>query len=171
MLHIVMQRLGMDKLQHTLVRAPHKYNRWLVVLQGVHYTERTRPPPPLPSAAAAAAGGTVSTSFHGLQQLHTDWGPVLTYAFLSPIFDSISKEGYSATRFDRRELHQALTLCPFPVLALGGIITPDNVQEAADMGFAGAAVIGSVWQAKDPLRAWERLHQAAQEAWGTHTPC
>ena len=138
-------------------------------MQGVHYTERTRPLPPLTSAAAAAAGSTVSTSFHSLQQLRTDWGPVLSYAFLSPIFDSISKEGYSAARFDRRELRHVLTQCPFPVVALGGIA--DNVQEAADMGFAGAAVIGSIWQAKDPTAAWERLHQAAQDAWGAHTPC
>lgn len=139
-------------------------------MQGVHYTERTRPLPPLTAAAnAAAAGSTVSTSFHSLQQLRTDWGPALSYAFLSPIFDSISKEGYSAARFDRRELRHVLQ-CPFPVVALGGI-TPENIQDTEHMGFAGAAVIGSVWQAKDPTAAWERLHQAAQDAWGPHTPC
>lgn len=137
-------------------------------MQGVHYTERTRPLPPLTSAATAAAGSTVATSFHSLQQLRTDWGPALSYAFLSPIFDSISKEGYKAARFDQHELRQVLTECHFPVVALGGI--SDNVQEAYHMGFAGVAVIGSIWQANDPVGAWERLHQAAQEAWGPHTP-
>jgi thiamine-phosphate pyrophosphorylase len=137
-------------------------------MQGVHYTERTRPLPPLTSAAAAAAGSTVSTSFHSLQQLRTDWGPVLSYAFLSPIFDSISKEGYSAARFNRHELRQVLTQCPFPVIALGGI-TSENVLDAKHMGFAGAAVIGSVWQTEDPTAAWERLHLAAQDAWEAHT--
>ena len=135
-----------------------------IALQGVHYTERTRPPPPLPSAAAAAAGSTTSTSFHSLQQLRTDWGPALSYAFLSPIFDSISKEGYSAARFDRCKLLQVLDQCEFPVVALGGI-TSKNMQEARHMGFAGTAVIGSVWQADNPVTAWQRLQQAADEAW------
>jgi thiamine-phosphate pyrophosphorylase len=135
-----------------------------MALQGVHYTEHTRPPPPLPSAAAAAPGSTTSTSFHSLQQLRTDWGPALSYAFLSPVFDSISKTGYSAARFDRCELLQTLDQCSFPVVALWGIAS-DNIQEAKDMGFGGAAVIGSIWQADNPVTAWERLQQAADEAW------
>lgn len=106
----------------------------------------------------------MSTSFHSLQQLHGGWGPALRYAFLSPIFDSISKEGYAAADFDRGQLRVTLAACSFPVVALGGI-TVAKLPEAKALGFAGAAVIGSVWQANDPVAAFEEL----QEAWGQQT--
>lgn len=99
--------------------------------QGVHYAERSRPPAPLPRPAA---GLSVSTSFHSLHQLRTEWGPALSYSFLSPIYNSVSKEGYGAADFDSSELREALRTCPWPVVALGGV-TPDNVQ-----GCAGSAL-------------------------------
>lgn len=125
-------------------------------VRGLHYTERSRPQAPL---AQPATGLSVSTSFHSLQQLHTDWGPALRYAFLSPIFDSVSKEGYAAADFDRGEVRDALAACSFPVVALGGI-TAANLPEIKALGFAGAAVIGSVWQADDPVAAFEELQEA-----------
>lgn len=127
-------------------------------MQGVHYTEASRPPPPLP---APGIGLSVSTSFHRLPQLvEADWGPALSYAFLSPIFDSISKEGYPAAAFNRRQLQDAVRTCGFPVIALGGV-APRNMGEVKSMGFAGAAAIGSVWQTEDPVAAFAQL----QDAW------
>lgn len=132
-------------------------------MQGVHYTERSRPPPPLPPAAA---GQSVSASFHSLEQLDTDWGPALSYAFLSPIFDSVSKEGYNAAEFDPRQLSAALERVPYPVAALGGI-TENNIQETKSLGFAGVALIGSVWQAEDPVGAFECMQEACSRCWTT----
>ena len=43
----------------------------------------------------------------------------LDYAFLSPIFDSISKQGYSAA-FDLSFLETAIANAKCPILALGG---------------------------------------------------
>lgn len=62
----------------------------------------------------------MSTAFHDLKQLQHDWGQ-LDYAFLSPIFDSISKEGYTAS-FDMPELQSSVASCTFPLYALGGRI-------------------------------------------------
>jgi thiamine-phosphate pyrophosphorylase len=63
-------------------------------LRGVHYPERMRPAAPIPQLPS---GFRQSTSFHTLEDLeHEDpgfWGPGLEYGFLSPIFDSISKQG------------------------------------------------------------------------------
>ena len=123
----------------------------------MHYTERTRPAPPL----RAVNGQAVSTSFHALEQLAQPWGSALSYAFLSPIFDSISKAGHSAAEFDRGQLSTALAAAPIPVMALGGVMA-DNIKEARRMGFDGVAVIGSVWQADDPPAAFRRLRIACE---------
>eukprot|EP00955_Chlamydomonas_euryale_P105067 365611-Chlamydomonas_euryale.AAC.10 len=127
-------------------------------LQGLHYPERVRPPAPL-QPVPHSPHLLQSTSFHSLQQLEVDWGPDLNYAFLSPIYDSISKKGYSAAGFDPVELSLALSGCKTPLVALGGI-TAERVGAAADAGFDGVAVLGAVWQSDHPERAVENLLQA-----------
>lgn len=101
-----------------------------------------------------------STSLHKLADLQTDWGH-LHYAFLSPIFDSISKQGYQAASFDRDQLKALLAGCPMDIIALGGM-TPDRVAEARELGFKGVAVIGSVWGAADPVEAFIELQEACK---------
>lgn len=83
-------------------------------------------------------------AFHSIEEIKNCKYPY-RYGFLSPIFDSISKEGYSAA-FDQEELRQFLNSDqkPFPIVALGGI-HKGNVQECKDMGFDGVAVLGTVW--------------------------
>ena len=78
----------------------------------------------------------------------------------SPIYDSISKEGYlqHAAFSDRGTLADGISASRHPVLALGGV-TPDKFSELAEWGFSGAALLGAVWQADDPVAAF----QAAQE--------
>lgn len=71
----------------------------------------------------------MSSSFHELAQLRADWGD-LDYAFLSPVYDSISKTGYGAA-FEEAELGAALTAATVPVVALGGaedVRTADALQ-------------------------------------------
>lgn len=82
--------------------------------QGIHYTEKSRPRPPLPPQDNM----TISTALHDLQQLDVDYG-ALDYAFLSPIFDSISKAGYEAA-FDLDNLTTCIAACNIPLVALGG---------------------------------------------------
>ena len=66
------------------------------------------------------------------------------YVFLSPIFNSISKQNYN-TKFTLHELHQAsdIGLIDSKVIALGGI-TPDNIATTMQLGFGGAAVLGYI---------------------------
>jgi thiamine-phosphate pyrophosphorylase len=131
-------------------------------LGGLHLTEAgrratTRRPRLLPSQ-------TLSTSFHSLAQIARTRRRY-DYVFLSPIFDSISKEGY-ASNFDLADVQRFLQRLAGragyrpPVLALGGIeaLTIGPVQQA---GFAGAAVMGAVWQSADPVAAWRRVLVAA----------
>ncbi|WP_324674523.1 thiamine phosphate synthase [Hymenobacter sp. GOD-10R] len=126
-------------------------------LHGLHLPARSRHtwrPSLLP------VGQSLSTSFHTLEEVqqhrrHYD------YVLLSPIFDSISKAGYGSA-FDLGSLPQALQQLQYRaqyaphVIALGGI-TAENVGAAQQAGFAGAAVLGAVWQAPDPVAAFQAI--------------
>ena len=68
------------------------------------------------------------------------------YAFLSPIFDSISKKGYQSG-FSKEELimHRDNGSIHQGVVALGGV-SEDNLDEVAEMGFGGVAMLGDFWK-------------------------
>lgn len=69
----------------------------------------------------------------------------LPYCFLSPIFDSISKQGYQA-KFDKNELKSFLKKKrTIKVIGLGGV-TLENYTELLDLGFDGGAFLGSIWE-------------------------
>ncbi len=64
----------------------------------------------------------------------------LQYVMLSPVFDSISKDGYRGRLFDGEK--EALSLRR--VIALGGV-TPCRFRKLKDRGFCGAAMLGYLW--------------------------
>ena len=68
------------------------------------------------------------------------------YLFLSPIFDSISKEGYRSA-FSHEELRQAANkgIIDNKVVALGGV-TPDSIPYLASLGFGGVAMSGAIYK-------------------------
>lgn len=91
-----------------------------------------------------AACGTVSVSCHSYEEiLALPFVPA--YAFLSPIFESVSKVGYSSDYhfFDKDKLNETHRK-GIEVVALGGI-TAANLSQCQRFGFDGVAVIGSVW--------------------------
>lgn len=68
------------------------------------------------------------------------------YVFLSPIFNSISKKGYPFA-FYTDEIRSFFHDNPQVknCIALGGI-SSINTQECFDMGFAGCALLGAIWE-------------------------
>jgi thiamine-phosphate pyrophosphorylase len=107
-------------------------------------------------------GQTLSTSFHSLAEIDRHRRRY-DYVFLSPIFDSISKEGYGSTfklpelrAFFQRQAGRAGYHAP--VLALGGIAAT-NLALVQVAGFAGAAVLGTIWQSPDPVAALRQLQE------------
>lgn len=119
---------------------------------GVHFTASAR-------AAglhlARPASGTISTSLHSLAEVRAV-GAAFDYVFLSPIFNSISKAGYTSA-FEPPEVAATLQAVPEAcVLALGGI-QAGTLPLARQAGFAGAAVLGAVWEAPDPVAAFREL--------------
>ena len=72
------------------------------------------------------------------------------YVFLSPIFDSISKEGY-ASAFTSESIREAAEkgIIDKRVIALGGV-DENNLLQVKDFGFGGAAILGGLWNKFDP---------------------
>jgi thiamine-phosphate pyrophosphorylase len=87
---------------------------------------------------------TLSTSMHSIKEIQEN-KLKYNYIFLSPLFDSISKEGYTAT-MNKEEIKNFLAnYNSFPkILALGGI-DKSKVEEVKGLGFSGIAVLGALW--------------------------
>lgn len=119
---------------------------------GIHLNSRQRSLlPELRAFTAFADDGsatgrrlTVSRSCHSLGEVAARKATA-DYLFLSPIFDSISKQGYRS-RFSADELRRAAAegIIDGRVFALGGV-TMERVPVIEEIGFGGAAMLGSVW--------------------------
>lgn len=109
-------------------------------LKGIHLNGRN-------PVAPEGLYGHISRSCHSLQEVE-EWKNVCDYVFLSPIYDSISKEGYGA-HFTAEQLQDARShsLVDEKVVALGGICA-DNIPEVKAFGFGGVALLGDVWNRK-----------------------
>ena len=85
---------------------------------------------------------------------------IFDYAFISPVFDSISKSGYKQG-YQHEALRQFLSRShKTDFIALGGI-TPENIPFCKELGFNGVALIGSVWEHANPVEQWKRIIAAA----------
>ena len=108
-------------------------------LGGIHFTGRTKHQ----INDWLSFCGTKSISCHSTDEL-SKLPEKIDYAFLSPLFPSISKKGYSGD-FKIQELSNFLASIPkLQVIALGGI-QEDKISICQQIGFTGVAVLGSIW--------------------------
>lgn len=119
----------------------HDAHQLVIEFPGVHLHLNSRNPYPIEGCSE------YSTSCHSLQELGSC--PNANYSFLSPIFDSISKSGYTS-KFSLTTLRQASIqgLINDRVIALGGV-TPHNIPILRELNFGGAAMLGYFWQYTD----------------------
>lgn len=108
-------------------------------LCGVHLNSRN------PSAPDGWKGH-VSISCHSIEELAACKGRGFTYMSLSPIFNSISKAGYTAA-FSNEEIFAARDsgIIDSSVMALGGVCS-ENISKVAEFGFGGVMVLGDAWR-------------------------
>ena len=120
-------------------------------LAGVHLNRRN-PEPPAPADGYTPA---LSRSCHTIAELAHGEG--YAYQFLSPLFDSISKQGYTAG-FTPDELTEAAKrgVIGERVIALGGI-TPERMEAVRGWHFGGVALLGYLWQDPTPEGVVARL--------------
>ena len=98
----------------------------------------------------------LSTATHSIEefnQLSKEW----KYAFLSPVFESISKEGYGKnspileTIVNRTNFNTEL-------VALGGL-DESNIKTALDSGFDSVALLGSIWLNDNPIQKFKQCQK------------
>lgn len=105
-------------------------------LGGVHLNRRN-------SQIPTGFKGCISRSCHSLQEIekYSD----CDYLFLSPVFESISKEGYgSGFSIEALQKASAQNIIHDQVIALGGMSTT-TIPRIRQLGFGGVAVLGALW--------------------------
>ncbi|GAA3565857.1 thiamine phosphate synthase [Snuella lapsa] len=92
-----------------------------------------------------------SSSFHTLDALNS-CETAFNYHFLSPVFTSISKKEYKGKGFNVMQ-------CNKKVIGMGGV-TQDNLYTLQELGYQGAAVLGSIWNSNVPVDSFKILQNA-----------
>jgi thiamine-phosphate pyrophosphorylase len=161
-LHLRKPGSSLYEMRLLLNSIPKKFHRRIVIhshyrlanecnLKGIHLTEKTRKKKLPPSFNKRKH--TLSASFHAIIEIRKAKRKY-NYLFLSPTYNSISKKGYKS-HLKEEELQQLLREKK-NVIALGGI-TPGVISNIRNLGFAGAASLGYIWESKDPLRSYKEL--------------
>lgn len=109
---------------------------------GVHLNSRNPFPP-------EGWKGMRSRSIHSIDEIA---GLTDDYAFLSPVFPSFSKPGYTSpvTLLSPEELSRHLDS---RIFALGGV-TPADIPSLEAAGFGGAAMLTAAWRPQTDTRAF-----------------
>lgn len=102
--------------------------------------------------AVDASGLVLSTSVHGWEEF-SRLPRGLAYAFISPLFDSISKRGYRANAGLLKQPDGELPCVP---VGLGGV-SGETIGSMLEHGWKGAAVLGWIWE--NPQQAVKRLEE------------
>ncbi|UIR56900.1 thiamine phosphate synthase [Sphingobacterium sp. SRCM116780] len=90
----------------------------------------------------------LSTSVHSMDDfnaLDQQW----SYAFLSPMFTSISKPGYGQNNSVQTDLHLRKNN-QVQLIGLGGI-REDNISLLLNNGVDGVALLGTIWKNQQPI--------------------
>jgi len=138
--------------ERLLTLIPEQYHKRIVVhghfylkeefrLKGIHLNLRN------PNAPDHYKGH-ISCSCHSLEEIK-ERKRNYDYVFMSPVFDSISKQDYNA-QYSPEEIKKAHKqgIIDKKVYALGGIDV-HNIKEVKKYGFGGAAIMGAIWQKFD----------------------
>lgn len=103
--------------------------------------------------AYRAKGCSVSSSFHELLDVESATFN-FDYYFLSPVFNSITKKGYSGRNFD-------VTHSAKKIIGLGGI-KEATLAKTKQLGYSGIGILGSVWNASCPEENFRILNNTWQ---------
>lgn len=150
-LHLRKPGMGMGELEELVVRLASRWASKLVLHYQPEMAKRYGIPQLHgPVKMGEGTGLRVSTSVHSWEEFLA-LPPGLAYAFISPLFDSISKKGYEAGEGLLSIPGGGLPCRP---VGLGGV-NAGNIGEMVRKGWTGAAVLGSIWE--EPGRAVERF--------------
>lgn len=99
---------------------------------------------------------TISTSVHNIEtfnELNEEW----EYAFISPVFPSISKKGYGENSTILNDIKNRAN-SNVKLIALGGI-NEKNINEVFESGVDGVSLLGAIWESEEPLNVFKKCRQ------------
>ncbi|WP_404984666.1 thiamine phosphate synthase [Chryseobacterium sp. M5] len=98
----------------------------------------------------------ISTSAHDIEtfnELNEEW----EYAFISPVFPSISKKGYGENSNILNDIKKRDN-SNVKLIALGGI-NENNINQVFDNNVDGVALLGVIWESDKPLNVFKKCSQ------------
>lgn len=126
-----------EDYRNRIVVHDHFYLKNEYGLRGIHLNHRNPMPPP-------KYKGHISCSCHTEEEVLAHKRQC-DYVFLSPIFDSISKQGYQSPFTEQQLLDmKARRVIDKKVMGLGGV-TLDTLPRLKEWGFGGAVILGDIW--------------------------
>jgi len=149
-LHVRKPAFSEEEMQQWIESIDAKYHKQMTMhshlslvgkmkLRGVHFTSYNRHLIDDYSTSTCPK----SISVHSMSEL-INLSDAFSYALLSPVFESITKEGYGPA-ISQDVLKKYLSVKhKVPVLALGGIES-NNVDVAKKLGFNGVVLHGHLW--------------------------
>lgn len=163
LLHLRKPDFTKEEYQNIIKSIPKEYHNNIVIhshyeltnvfnLKGIHLPEYTRTNFNTENLNEIFSKyNVISSSFHNLNDL-SNINNDYEYVFLSPIFNSISKNNYNTT-FKINDISSALKKSQNKIIALGGI-NLNNAKQAINMGFSGIALHGTIWSSKNPINSF-----------------
>ena len=153
-LHLRKPSLSRSELEKLILEIPFSLRKKISIhnhfdlaekydLGGIHFTEKSKQF----LSEFSDSEFRISVSSHSFEDIKV-LPDFVNYTFLSPVFDSISKQNYNGIFNSEKTKSFLETNFPFKVLALGGI-SKENIFQVKNLGFDGAALIGSVWNNPD----------------------
>ena len=111
----------------------------------IHFSEKERKK----GLEISLENKTISTSVHSIEDFNL-LNQNFEYAFLSPVFRSISKEDY-LPEINLFEALKSRTNFKTKIIALGGIDS-ENIVQIFQNGFDNAALLGTIWNSEHPIK-------------------
>lgn len=123
-------------------------------LKGIHFQEQQRrdcldTPTDYFVKLNNMFGKTISSSFHEPEELENCTFE-FDYHLLSPVFSSISKQGYNGRGFDVNHIDKT-------IIGMGGVTT-NNLAEFNKLGFKGVGVLGGIWNSENPVEDFKKMN-------------
>ncbi|MBC7695735.1 MAG: thiamine phosphate synthase [Burkholderiales bacterium] len=146
-----------DQVHHSKIALhSHHYLAKSFGINRLHYTEASRKQ--LTDVDFAENENILTTSVHSIADFK-NLSDHFSYAFLSPVFNSISKPDYESKPFDLSGLDKNIVT---KLIALGGI-DETNCRKPYEMGFDGIALLGAIWNNTNGITNFKKISQIIQE--------
>lgn len=175
--HLRKHKLSTKKMKEFIKQIPHQYHNRIVLhthhklartfnLKGIHHTKahrrkRVRTCITTRLVQMRNPHTILTTSYGNIgSMLDQDEKYNYDYAFLSPIFDSLTSKYQGG--YTEHSLHSALAKTKKQIIARGGI-SIDSIEKVNELGFAGMALYSAIWKKKDPVAEFNKIIERCEQ--------